>query len=301
MIVNAANISAVFTNLRTTFNKAFEGLPAQWEKVAMLVPSTALTEDYAWLDDFPMMREWVGDKVVKALRASNYTLKNKEFEATIGVKRVDIETDRVGIYAPRAQDISWASRAWPDRLLAVLQNGAFAGVCYDGQYFYDSDHPVGSATQSNVGTAALSAATTALALASYGAGRLSIQGRVNAEGENLDLDPDVLEVPPALEATGRILLESDKLTDQSPNPYKGTATLKVNRRLTSSTAWFLHCANRPIKPYVFQQRKAPQFVSQTDMNATDVFMRGEYKYGVEASGNVGYGLWQLSFGSTGAG
>ncbi len=301
MLVNAANITGMFTNLRTTFNKAFEGLPAQWQRVAMLVPSSTITEEYDWLSDFPMLREWLGDKVVSALSAHGYSIRNKEFEATVGVKRIDIETDRLGLYEPRVRDVAWAARVWPDRLVAALQNGAFAAPCYDGQYFYDTDHPVGGATQSNAGTAVLSATTLAAAVASYGAGRLSIQGRTNEHGENLDLDPDVLEVPPALEATGKILLTSDKLVDDSPNPYKGTAELRVNRRLTSATAWFLHVTNRPIKPFVFQQRKAPHFVSQTDMGADDVFMRAMYKMGVEASGNAGYGLWQLSYGSTGGG
>ena len=110
-----------------------------------------------------------------------------------------------------------------------------------------------------------------------------------------------LEVPPALEAAGRILCDSDKLLDDTPNPYKGTATLLVNPWLTSATAWFLHVTNRPIKPYIFQQRKAPVFVQQTNMESDDVFKRGQYNFGAESSGNAGYGLWQMSYGSTGAG
>ena len=35
--------------------------------------------------------------------------------------------------------------------------------------------------------------------------------------------------------------------------------------------------------------------------ADDVFMRKKYKFGAEARAAGGYGLWQLSYGSTGAG
>jgi len=75
----------------------------------------------------------------------------------------------------------------------------------------------------------------------------------------------------------------------------------VNPRLTSSTVWLLHVTSRPLKPFIYQERRKPVFVSQTDMNADDVFMRKQFKFGAEARAAGGYGLWQLSHGSTGAG
>lgn len=301
MLVNAQNLTAVFINLKTIFNKAFEAAPSQWQETTMLVPSGSSQNDYAWLSRFPRMRKWLGDKVIKSLAAFKYTIVNDDWETTVEVDRNDIEDDQIGIYAPMAQEAGFSSKQLPDEIDADLKNGAFAGICYDGQYFYDTDHPVAGASVSNKGTAALSAATTAAAAASYGAARTAIMSITDDEGRPLALIPDVLEVPPALEATARLICESDKLTDQSPNPYKGTARVLVNPRLTSSTAWFLHVTNRPLKPFVFQQRKAPVFVSQTDMNADNVFMRKNYLFGAEARCAGGYGLWQMSYGSTGQG
>jgi len=301
MLVNAQNLTAVFINLKTIFNKAFEAAPSQWQETTMLVPSGSSQNDYAWLSRFPRMRKWLGDKVIKSLAAFKYTIVNDDWETTVEVDRNDIEDDQIGIYAPMAQEAGFSSKQLPDEIDADLKNGAFAGTCYDGQYFYDTDHPVAGASVSNKGTAALSAATTAAAAASYGAARTAIMSITDDEGRPLALIPDVLEVPPALEATARLLCESDKLTDQSPNPWKGTARVLVNPRLTSSTAWFLHVTNRPLKPFVFQQRKAPVFVSQTDMNADNVFMRKNYLFGAEARCAGGYGLWQMSYGSTGQG
>lgn len=301
MLVNAQNLTAVFINLKTIFNKAFEAAPSQWQETTMLVPSGSSQNDYAWLSRFPRMRKWLGDKVIKSLAAFKYTIVNDDWETTVEVDRNDIEDDQIGIYAPMAQEAGFSSKQLPDEIDADLKNGAFAGTCYDGQYFYDTDHPVAGASVSNKGTAALSAATTAAAAASYGAARTAIMSITDDEGRPLALIPDVLEVPPALEATARLLCESDKLTDQSPNPWKGTARVLVNPRLTSTTAWFLHVTNRPLKPFVFQQRKAPVFVSQTDMNADNVFMRKNYLFGAEARCAGGYGLWQMSYGSTGQG
>lgn len=301
MLVNAQNLTAVFINLKTIFNKAFEAAPSQWQETTMMVPSGSSQNDYAWLSRFPRMRKWLGDKVIKSLAAFKYTIVNDDWETTVEVDRNDIEDDQIGIYAPMAQEAGFSSKQLPDEIDADLKNGAFAGFCYDGQYFYDTDHPVAGASVSNKGTAALSAATTAAAAASYGAARTAIMSITDDEGRPLALIPDVLEVPPALEATARLLCESDMLTDQSPNPWKGTARVLVNPRLTSTTAWFLHVTNRPLKPFVFQQRKAPVFVSQTDMNADNVFMRKNYLFGAEARCAGGYGLWQMSYGSTGQG
>ena len=301
MLVNKANLTAVFINLKTTFNKAFDAAPSMWEKTTMRVPSTSGQNDYAWLSNFPKMRKWLGDKVIKTLEAFKYTIVNDDFEATVEVDRNHIDDDQIGIYQPQAMDAGFSSKQLPDEIDADLKNGAFTNECYDGQYFYDNDHEVAGASVSNLGTAALSSASNVAAAASYGVARLAIMSRTDDEGRPLALIPNLLEVPPALEATGKLLVENAKLADDTPNPYHGTAELMVNPRLTSSTAWFLHVTNRPLKPFVYQERKAPVFVQQIDMQADNVFMRKKYRFGAEARAAGGYGLWQMSYGSTGGG
>jgi phage major head subunit gpT-like protein len=120
------------------------------------------------------------------------------------------------------------------------------------------------------------------------------------EGRPLNITPNILMVPPALEATANLLVNSPKLADDTPNPYNGTAKVLVNPRMTSSTAWMLLDTTKAVKPFIYQERKKPVFVSQTDMNADDVFSRAEYKFGAEARAAGGYGFWQTAFGSTGA-
>lgn len=301
MLVNKANLTAVFITLKTTFNKAFEAAPTIWEKTTMKVPSGSSQNDYTWLSRFPKMIKWLGSKTVKALKAFTYTVVNDDYEATVEVDRNDIEDDSLGIYAPMAKEAGYSSKQLPDEIDAELKNNAFTNLCFDEQYFYDTDHVVAGASVSNKGTAALSAATTALAAASYGTGRIAIMSFKDDEGRPLGLIPDILEVGPALEATARLLCEGDKLTDESPNPYKGTAKVMVNPRITSTTQWMLHVTNRPLKPYIYQERKKPTFVQQTNPDTEDVFMRKKFKFGAEARAAGGYGLWQLSYGSTGGG
>jgi len=304
MLVNKANLTAVSISLKTIFNKAFDGAPSDWTDTAMKVPSGSSQNDYSWLSRFPKMRKWLGDKVIKALSAFKYTVVNDDFEATVEVDRNDIEDDQIGLYGPQAQEAGYSSRQLPDELITELKDGAFANVCYDGQYFYDTDHPVKNAngivsSVSNKGTAALSAATLILAQASLGAAIKAIMNFTDDEGRKLGLVPDMLEVGTDNMEAGEILCNNPKLQDDTPNPYYKKLTLKINPRLSNSAQWMVHVTNRPLKPFIYQERKAPVFVSQTSMEADDVFMRKKYKFGAEARAAGGYGLWQLSYGSTG--
>ncbi|MCS5517046.1 Mu-like prophage major head subunit gpT family protein [Pseudomonas qingdaonensis] len=96
-------------------------------------------------------------------------------------------------------------------------------------------------------------------------------------------------------------MTSEKLEDGQANPYKGAAEVVVEPRLTSRTAWFLLDTSKPVLPFIYQERKAPVFVQQTDPEADDVFSRKKYKFGAEARAAGGYGFWQLAYGSTGLG
>lgn len=305
MLVNKDTLYTVFTGLKTIFNNALLAQPGNWKATAMEVPSTSAGEDYAWLSRFPKMRKWVGEKFVKVLAAGKFYKKNEDWETTIEVDRNDIEDDRLGIYSTQAMGAGESAGELRDIIVDDLKNNAFTNTCMDGQYFYDVDHPLQNSdgvtvSVSNKLTKALSAATLAAVDASYGAARKAIMGFTDSEGMPLRLIPDTLEVPAALEGIAKIICEADKLQDNSPNPYRGTAKVIVNPALTSATGWMLHVTNKQsVKPFIIQMRKAPVFVSQTDMNADDVFNKRKYKYGAEARATGVYGFWQLSVGSDG--
>lgn len=305
MLINKDSINAIFTGLKTIFNNTLLAQPGNWQATAMEVPSTSSGENYAWLSRFPKMRKWVGEKFIKALEAGKYYKKNEDWETTIEVDRNDIEDDSLGIYNTQAMGAGESAGELRDIIVDSLKNGGFTNPCMDGQYFYDVDHPQKNSdgvttSVSNKLTTALSAANLAGAQAGYGAARTAIMGFTDSEGMPLRLIPDTLEVPPALEAVARIICEADKLQDNSPNPYKGTAKVLVNPALTSSTAWFLHVTNKQsMKPFIIQMRKAPTFVSQTDVDEESVYMRRMFRFGAEARATGVYGFWQLSVGSTG--
>ena len=300
MLVNASVLSAVFLNLRTDFNKAFQSAPSQWGKVAMKVPSGSSQNDYKWLSSFPKMRRWLGDKHIKNLAAFSYTIVNDDWEATIEVDRNAIEDDNLGIYGPQAQMAGFAAAQLPDELVFATINAGDTSLCFDGHPFFSEDHLVGNDAVSNIGDFALDAETLVDAQASYGAARAAMQSLVDEEGRPLGVAPNVLLVPPALEDTARVLMTAERFGD-TPNPYRNTAEVVVSPWLTSSSRWFLLDCAKPVRPFIYQERKAPTFVQQTGMDNDDVFNRHAFKYGAEARAAAGYGFWQLAYGSTGAG
>ena len=301
---NAAGVIAgIFTNIKTIFNQAFTAAPSQHQEVAMEVPSNGKSNDYAWVAVWPKMREWLGDKVVKKLSAHTYSITNKDFEATVEIDRNDIEDDNLGIYKPQAQMAGESAKQWPDELVFTALTKGFVNPCYDGKPFYATNHEVGEGKTkklvSNKITKALSIDTAAAARDSYGVARTMIRSVKDDEGRPLNLAPNILVVPPALEDTANALMTNDRLEDGKVNPYKGTAKVLVVGWLETDTEWHLMDASKAIKPIVWQPRKKPVFVQQTDTATDAVFMRKKFKFGTEARGAAGYGLWQQAVGSTG--
>lgn len=77
----------------------------------------------------------------------------------------------------------------------------------------------------------------------------------------------------------------------------GSTTLVSNTQGGGGNAWFLIDASRPVKPFIFQMRKPPQFVAMDKIDDERVFTSRELRYGVDYRGNAGYGLWQLAYAS----
>jgi len=293
MIINQQTIQALTTNFKTVFNKAFDETKPQYPLVAMEVPSVASDENYAWLGELPSMREWVGERVIQNLTAHSYTIKNKDYESTIAVKKNDIQDDRIGIYKPLIQDLAQSAKLHPDELVFGLLAQGFTKKCYDGKPFFAEDHPfIEGKTQSNKGTKKLSHT-------SYGEARAKMMAIKGSNNKSLKIIPDLLVVAPQNEAIAREILFTDQINGTT-NIYKDTAELLVSPELADyPDQWYLLCTKRAIKPLVFQNRQAPNFVAMTNESDDNVFFRKEYIYGVDSRCNAGYGLWQLAYGSTG--
>lgn len=142
MIINRQNLSMAYTGFKAAFQSAFDGAPVDYPQVVTEVTSTTSAEEYAWLGSTTRFREWLGDRVIQGLKQHGYTIKNKSWENTVGVPREAFEDDQYGIYAPMMAQLGQDAREHPDELVWTLMKAGFTEECYDGQPFFDTDHPV---------------------------------------------------------------------------------------------------------------------------------------------------------------
>lgn len=155
-ILNTTTLNNLRTTIRGEFNIAFKNANANslYKRLATTIVSSSKTNTYDWLGKFPQMREWVGQRVVKDMTESSYQITNKKYEATLGVDRADIEDDNLGLYSTIAQSMGQEANDFLDRGVAALLKDGFASLCYDGQHFFDDEHPV-YPNADGTGTAAL--------------------------------------------------------------------------------------------------------------------------------------------------
>lgn len=135
----------ILTSLAQGFNAAFKQgfgtVAPSYPQVAMVIPSTSDAENYGWMKDLPGMREWVGQRVINNLESTAAQIRNKKYEHTIGVSRDAIEDDKLGIYSTIFQQQGEIAARHPDDLVWGLLAQGFTTAGFDGQYFFDTDHP----------------------------------------------------------------------------------------------------------------------------------------------------------------
>jgi len=302
--------SSALAAARVGFDRIFqEGYSAVtqselwWMKLATARPSTDRSNIYHLLKLFPRMRQWVGPRVLHNLSMADYSLLNKPFENGFEIGVDDFEDDKLGIYDDALRQLGRSGALWGNDIIYDAIVAAGATVCYDGQYFFDTDHPLvvegaADSTQANLHT------TTALTAANYATTYQSMIARKGEDGKPLNIVPNLLIVPPSLKFTaerivkavsaGYLLNNSSTATDD--NILKGSSEVQVIPELetNSSSTWYLADTSKPVKPFIFQQRRLPNRIDvmnrPTDPN---VFNERSVKVGCDGRGAAGYALWQL--------
>lgn len=145
MLINNTTLEALRTGFKTLFQAGLKKAAPQYAAFTTTVPSSTKVETYGFLGDFPVFRKWVGAKKIKSMLEKAYQLINDSFEATIGIHKDKIKDDNLGLYGPMVQGWGEDAGALADRLaFAALADGT-SRPCYDGQNYFDTDHPMGVA------------------------------------------------------------------------------------------------------------------------------------------------------------
>ena len=142
MDITKAALAALNTAFNTAFNTRLTGTETTYGRIAMTVPSTTRHQAYPKLSELGPMREWIGERYVERLERDGFTITNRKFEKTIAVAVDDINDDQIGLFTPIVNDMGQVAAELPDDLVWAQLEQGFTTEHYDGQMFFDTDHPV---------------------------------------------------------------------------------------------------------------------------------------------------------------
>jgi len=297
-----------------TFYKALsQNVGAEWiGKVSNYFTSDQASEEYAWLGQSPVMREWIGGRNAKGLNETSMTIKNVHYEATMDVLLKNLRRDKSGQVMLRLNEMARrANSHWASLLSTLIINGE-STACYDGQYFFDTDHSEGdSGSQSNdisvdisAVPAAVHGSTTApsveemqLAIATS---IVTIAGLKDNQGEPMNEDASSFLVmvpmtfyPAALQAVATPMQVDASQTALTGMKNKFQIEVVPNVRLTWTTQFATFRTDSYLKSFIRQEEMGVQ----TKMKGEDseyAFDNDAIQIGIDSWRNVGYGYWQNS-------
>ena len=279
--------------------------------VSMLFQSDQESETYKWLGQSPVMREWIGGRQAKGFRENGITIANKHFEATLEVLISELRRDKTGQLLVRIRELAERTNShWASLLSTLIQNGT-SSICYDGQYFFDTDHAEGkSGLQSNSITVDLSelpipadekgSATEPSARVVKSAilrGVRQIIGFKDDQGEpmNENARSFLVMVPTSFMDVVNAAISSPVLSGAETNDLATSRnfgiTYAVNPRLTWADKFAIFRTDGSVAPFI-RQEETPVALNAIAEGSEEEFKNQRHLYGVDAWRNVGYGYWQ---------
>lgn len=272
--------------------------------------SDQASETYNWLGQSPAMREWVGGRKAKGFSGQGVTIVNKHYEATIEVRKTDVRRDKTPQIQARIQEFADRSQThWASLLSTLMMNGP-STTCYDGQYFFDTDHSEGdSGTQSNDITVDISALPAAVhgsvtapsveemqqAILKGIAQILSFKDdRGEPMNENARRFCVCVPVGLYLVAVAAVSTLTTAALQQNLNPnlIAGlNVDVQMNARLTWTDSFCICRTDSPIKPFILQTEQEVELKAKAEGSEFE-FDNDAWQFGIDAWRGAGYGYWQ---------
>jgi len=299
---------------RAVIGMYYEALAAQngigWiDAVSNYFGSDQASETYPWLGMPPALREWLGGRNAKGFSTNAVEIKNKHFEATIEIALKDLRRDKTGQIKARLAEFAQRGQSHFASLLSTLIVNGPSAVCYDGQYFFDTDHSEGaSGTLDNDITTDISALPVSVHGTVTAPSKEEMLQAITAsisqfftfkddQGEpiNEDAKSFLVMVPVGLAPAARSALSG--LNDIGAGMFTldgFNVNLVVNPRLTSggwTDEFVTFRTDGSIKPLIRQEETAPT-IKMKDETSEYAFDNDAIQIGVDTWRNVGYGRWQ---------
>jgi phage major head subunit gpT-like protein len=286
------------------FARREQNLLTGWHgQVANRFTSDQSSETYAFLGFAPALREWIGGRQAKGMLGNSYTIANKHYEGTMEVSVKDVRRDKTGQIRARLEEFADQSEIHWQTLLTSLIEGGESTTCYDGQYFFDTDHSEGSSgSQSNDLTYAAATGTTPTKEEMQLAILQSISAIIGfKDDQGRPMNPGArsftVMVPPTYYMIG-LAAVSESLNialsaNMNPNAIGGGFNINVemNPDLTWTTKFATFRTDSPIKALIMQEESPLEFKSKAEGSEFE-FDNDAWQFGVDGWRNVGYGYWQ---------
>lgn len=284
--------------LQTQFQKGYNSVATIYQEFTTEVPSNKSEENYAWLGSTPELKEWRDERMPKGLSEHGFTLKNKDYEASIAVDRNALDDDQYGQIKLRVQMMGTAAKKGYDKYAAAVVEAGHTSVCYDGQNFFDTDHKEGlSGVQSNYSASGLALSSTNIKTIVS-----NMRGYKDDQGQLAGINPSHIMVPTILEFTAKELFDPtfvNVTTDPAKASLKGLLKVIVNPYLSNTgvanAAYYVLDLTQPIRPFIFQNRKNLEFAALDQSNSPENFLRKTLYYGVDGRFAFGYGDWRMAY------
>lgn len=300
-LLDRSNLENAYVTYSTIFDLALTNTEAIYPQVTTVINGAGPVNQFNWLDDMPTMQPWIGPRTVNRLRAEKHVLTTGWYANGIELDYDDVNEDRLGIVRPR---IEMLAEMGPKKIDAVSMDfyiNGFAGLlglCYDGQFLFDTDHTADGAgttgSQSNLVTGAFSSATYNQALTAM----MQFKG---SNGEPLEITPDTLMAGPSQQLAVRQLLTAQYLANGATNVDAGTTRAIINARITGANnlKWFLLALKYRIRAVMVGIELPPQFAQLIGWDQLHMFMHRTMLAGAHMKVGWCYGLWQTAIGGTG--
>ena len=145
-MINREILDTVFRGLKADFNGKLKiaGEDKSADEIATTVPSSTASERFDWFGQLPDARKWVGARKINQLTNFKYEVFHDYYEVTLAVKREDILDNTLGGYKLQALTGAEAMSYLKPKLICQALNSGKSNLCYDGQNFFSTDHPVGN-------------------------------------------------------------------------------------------------------------------------------------------------------------
>lgn len=292
------------------FYKALEqNAGAMWlDSVSNYFTSDQDSESYRWLGQVPQLREWVGGRHAKGFRENGISITNKHFEATVEFLLKELRRDKTGQVMVRIRELAERTNAHFASLLSTLILNGASTTCYDGQYFFDTDHSEGdSGTQSNK----ISVDISALPAQTHGSvtapsveemqqaiikGVNQIVGFVDDRGEPMNETASrfLVMTPISLMQPAQSALAMPFQAGMNVQDSGVSIRVAGNARLSSWTDKFVvFREDANVKALIRQEEEGVQLKAKAEGSEFE-FDNDAHQYGVDTWRNVGYGLWQMA-------